>query len=602
MTRAIVLADREVRVETPEHVAIGYTLADLGSRFTALLLDGLILGAAFAVLFIGIPLLVRRLGGLPDAATGWGLAVMILLGFGLAWGYFVFFEGLRDGQTPGKRAVGIRVVHEGGYPLTVRGAAVRNLLRLVDVQPVPSWLVGGVTMLLHPRTQRLGDLAAGTVVVRERVATTLPEAAPAREAAGPPRLHPEQLAVLGGYVARRTGLAPEVRARIAGQLAEGVRGQIADDPRRSRMSPDAYLVLLHAEEHARHAASGGAGAAGSARAAALVRSRRAAWDEYRALLAQAQRRGLVALPETEVSRFAALYRGLAADLARARSYRASGDLLYALERWVAAGHNLLYRPAQRSWRLLGRWLAAGFPALVRRRWRPILFASAVFYLPALVAYAAIRLDPPRARELLPAAVIARAEEAPQRTAQGKGYVEVPELFMPAMATGIIANNVQVTFGAFAGGVLAGVGTVLVLVFNGVFLGAVAALFANHGSALQLWTFVLPHGITELTAICIAGGAGVWLGSAIVLPGRRTRGEVLVERGREAVALLGGTVFLLVIAGIIEGFVSPSTLPGAVKFAVAAAVALLLFAYLLLAGREEDALGVARHDATAARGV
>jgi len=160
--------------------------------------------------------------------------------------------------------------------------------------------------------------------------------------------------------------------------------------------------------------------------------------------------------------------------------------------------------------------------------------------------------------------------------------------MPIMATAIMSNNVRVTFLAFAAGILAGVGTALVLVFNGVQLGAVAGVFANYGANLQLWSFVLPHGLIELTAICIAGGAGLWLGSAFLLPGRMTRREALVVRGREAVSLIGGTAVMLVVAGLIEGFISPSDLPREVKLTLAALFALAMVAYLALAGRNEQA--------------
>jgi uncharacterized membrane protein SpoIIM required for sporulation len=304
------------------------------------------------------------------------------------------------------------------------------------------------------------------------------------------------------------------------------------------------------------------------------------------MLEMARKQGLDKLGETRVSRFATLYRGVAADLARARTYGGSPELVYALERWVGMGHNLLYRPPRRSWKLLRGWLTAGFPVLVRRRWRPIVLAAAFLYLPAILAYAAVRADPPRAREILPAEMMVRAEEARRKEAEGEGYVEVPEIFMPAMGAGIIANNVQVTFTTFAGGILAGLGTAAALVFNGVFFGAVAGLFANMGASLHLWTFVLPHGAIELTAICIAGGAGFLLGAAILLPGRRTRREALVRRGREAVSLLGGTTVLLLVAGTIEGFVSPSPMPRALKLALAALFAALLVAYLGLAGRGE----------------
>ncbi|HEV2146449.1 MAG TPA: RDD family protein, partial [Longimicrobiaceae bacterium] len=263
------LVDRQVEVETPEHVAVGYDLADLGSRFAALLADGLLVACGIAVFALGLPLLGLALG-----VSGWlagaGLAAVILLVFAWTWGYFVYFEGLRDGQTPGKRWMGIRVVHDGGYPVSVQGAAVRNLLRILDMQPGATWLVGGTAMMLHGQTKRLGDMAAGTVVVRERTAALLPEEAAAHAAAaGPPRLTPEEMDTLAKYVARRESLRPEVRHGLAKRLLERLERHAMDDPRRPRMTADAFLVELHAEEAGRHAARG-AGGRGTAQAAGLV--------------------------------------------------------------------------------------------------------------------------------------------------------------------------------------------------------------------------------------------------------------------------------------------------------------------------------------------
>lgn len=582
------LADRHEAIETPEHVALGYELADLGSRFAALLADVILIGIVLVGIVLGGSFLLRPFQGLP-ALAGWGLALVLLTAFGLVWGYFIYFEGLRDGQTPGKRALGIRAVHDGGYPLTVRGAAIRNLLRLIDIQPAPSWLVGGLFMMLHSQTKRVGDIAAGSIVVRERVAPVLPELGPVAAAAGPPRLGEAEMAALERYIVRRRALRPEVRVRIAAQLLDVVRASIPKAAPRAGTDTDAVLIALHREEIARHAAAGGAGAAGSPQAAALVRRQQRVWSEYRELLEVARRSGLARLSERRLARFAALYRETAADLARARTYGASETVVYTLERWVGAGHNFLYRPTRHSWRVLRGWFTRGFPALVRRRWRPIAFAGVLLYLPALISFAAVRREPIRAFDLLPSVMTARAEAAPEREAAGQQYVEISDVFLPVMASGIIANNVQVTFAAFAGGIVLGLGTVFVLVFNGVHLGAVGAAFANHGASMHLWSFVLPHGVVELTAICIAGGAGLWIAAALLLPGRRTRHDALVIHAREAVSLLSGAVFLLVLAGVIEAFVSPAAIPRAAKFAFAGAVLLLLVAYLATAGeRSPDA--------------
>lgn len=592
---AHLLADRQVDVETPEHVAIGYELADLGSRFTALLIDWCFIVLGTLGIWLGVLALAATLG-LGSALTGIGLGFTLLAGFVLLWGYFVFFEGLRDGQTPGKRRMGIRVVHDGGFPVTVRGAAVRNLMRLIDIQPAPSFAVGGLVMMLHPQTKRLGDLAAGTVVVRDRTGQPIPEEsrAAAPVALGRPRLSDQEFAALEMYAARRASLPSEVRADLSRKLMSRVERHFGEDARRWQMSPDAYLAVVHDEELARRRASGAGGRSGTAQATALVRRQRAEWDEYQKLLDAARAGGLESLGEARVSRFAALYREMAADLARARTYGGSPELLYTLERLVGFGHNLLYRPPARSWRRFRSFAGGGFAELARRRWKPILVASILFYLPTLLTFAAVRREPQLEHELLSAEMLARVEESVAKERRGEGYVEVPEVYMPAMASSLISNNVQVTFLAFAGGILAGLGTGWILVLNGVMLGSVAAAFANQGQSLHLWTFVLPHGVIELTAICIAGGAGLWMGSAMLLPGRRTRREVLVTRGREAVSLIGGTGLMLVVAGTIEGFISPSELPREIKLGFAAVAALAMVAYFAFAGRGMEHREAAEH--------
>lgn len=603
---AHVLADRQVDVETPEHVAIGYELADLGSRFTALLLDLLVVvGTNLA--FLATAALFRLIVGGGNLLSGVGLGIYLFVSFVFFWGYFALYEGLRDGQTLGKKWMGIRVVHDGGYPVTVRASAIRNLVKLgVDIQPVGSCAIGGLSMMLHPQTKRLGDMAAGTVVVRDRTGQPIPEDNPAAADApslGRPRLAADEFAAVSMFVSRRLALDGHVRAELSRKLMARVERHVADDPRRMQVSPDAYLCTLHQEETARRQASGAGGRAGTAQATALVRRQREEWNEYQKMLEMARTQGLDKLGETRVSRFATLYRGVAADLARARTYGGSQELLYSLERIVGSGHNLFYRPPVRSWRRFRHFLAGGFAALARRLWRPITVALALFYVPAVLSFAAIRTQPTLAREMIPAEMIARAENAAAKEARGEGYYDVTEVEMPGMASSLISNNVGVTFTAFAGGILAGAGTVLILVFNGLHLGSVAGLFANHGQSLHLWTFVAGHGVIEITAICIAGGAGLWLGSAILFPGRLTRREVLQRRAREAVSLIGGTAVMLIIAGLIEGFISTSPLPPAIKFTLAAIFGLAMVCYFALAGHAEqyqaDAAAAAERDEKAA---
>ncbi|HEV7734904.1 MAG TPA: stage II sporulation protein M [Candidatus Binatia bacterium] len=574
---ADVLADLRMEVETPEHVAIEYPLAGLGSRFAALMVDGVIVTT---LLVAGVALAIGAMRFdpvLPFLAAiftpGRMAAVIVLWVFTVTWGYFFWCEAFRDGQTVGKQLLGIRTIMDGGYPLTIEAAAIRNLVRAVDVQA--GGLVGGFFMLLTRQSQRLGDLAANTVVVRE-----LPAAFPAIADAAPvnasPRLDDTAFTALEAYADRRNAFDLAARDRLATELTTHIRTQAAPldgEP------DDAFLVRLHGEERGRRAAARLGGRAGSVAAAALLRSKRERWETFRADAARVRRTGLAALGEDGVGTFAARYREVTADLARARTYGASRETLYALERLVSGGHNLLYQPARQSLRRAMRWLLSGFPALVRRRWVPIAVASGLLFGPAVGSYALLRLRPDLEAQLVDAQMIARADEAPRRRAAGSGYVDVPDLGHAFMSSALVSNNVQVAFTAFAAGITAGLGTALVMILNGLHLGSVLAAFHNRGALDVIALFVLPHGILELTAIVISGGAGLWMGSALLLPGRYTRRAALARRAPEAVALIGGVIVLLMMAALIEGYVSPAALPDALKIGVSALSAVVLGVWL-----------------------
>jgi len=176
-------------------------------------------------------------------------------------------------------------------------------------------------------------------------------------------------------------------------------------------------------------------------------------------------------------------------------------------------------------------------------------------------------------------MLARARAGAEHRAQGVGYAQQPSMYLPVIATGIITNNVQVAFLGFAFGITAGIGTVLLLVFNGLYFGAVLGLFANYGLAGWLLTFVAGHGVLELSAIFIAGGAGLLVARALLAPGDLTRRDALVLAGRQAVRLVGASVLLLGLAGTIEGLLSASDAPAPFKFATSGATVVLLILYL-----------------------
>ena len=586
-------------VETPELVVLSYTIAGVGSRAYAAMIDYAICLAALIAFYAGIFALVPRNGApTPTMSTSLAFAIILLIQFVILWGYYVLFEALADGRTPGKRLQRLRVVRDGGYSVTFGASAVRNLMRIIDMQPALLYGVGMVSAFVSKSGKRLGDMAAGTIVVKEDLVRTptVPEAISGfADAAQPAPLHAALSAaefdLLERFSQRQRDIDPVKRAQIAAQLAARLAPALAEY---TGSTPAGRLGRLYnAERAARAAGSASSRDTGAARERhAIVAREGARWAGFAAKLAGAQRSGLKGLGEQGVREFVAEYRDLAADLARLRtaSRGSEVDEVFYLNRLVAGAHNLIYRRRTISPGEISRFLFGEVPREIRASALPILLAAAMLFGPAAIAGTAVLRDPSIAAEFLPPGMLDRADNGVRRAKNGDGYIEDPQLFRPVMATSIIANNVQVAIAAFASGVTAGVLTSYLLVSNGISFGAVFGLYGSKGIALLLLAFVAPHGVLELTAICIAGGAGFLLAAALLIPGDRTRRRALVENGRRAIRLVAGAALLLLIAGTLEGMVSPIPWwPIEWKLSVSALTAIFLYAYVRGAGsRASDA--------------
>jgi uncharacterized membrane protein SpoIIM required for sporulation/uncharacterized RDD family membrane protein YckC len=562
---------QHLEIETPEHVVLDLEIAGIGSRALAAVLDMLILvGSGLALLVV-----LAILAGYGLSVGRFGSVVLVLLSF-LAWnGYFILFEGLRRGQTPGKRIAGIRVVMDTGHAVTFGAAAARNLLRVADALP-PPYLIGLLLVAFHPRGKRLGDLVAGTVVARDRPYEAPLSAADVtvEEAPSSPELDDEEFRLLSQFAARHGQLEPAARMR----LARGLAGRLAAHPAAPGQSDLAHLLALHAAELARR--QGGLSARGAAGAGTrFAAQKRGRWDQFERLAERAARDGLDSFGSHELPDFAARYREVAADLARARTYRADPAVQARLERLAAAGHNALYRDERGTWGRLWIALARECPAAVIGARRYVLVAFLTFIVPAAAGFMVLRERPALAAELLPDVMLRRAEAGRARKAAGHGYVEVAPEDRGLMASGIITNNVRVAIACFAGGVFLGVGSLILLAYNGLAIGAFAGHFANAGLLDYLLTFILGHGALELFAIWVAGAAGFLLGRSIVAPGTLSRSDALVVSGRVAVRMVGATAVLLVVAGLIEGFVSAGGYGVGLRLGASALSLTLLAAYL-----------------------
>ena len=601
-----------VDIETPELVTFSYTVAGVGSRVAAALLDYLLCLLLFIGVIVGLAYLGagRMVARTSTSSEAWAIAIVVLGQFFILWGYYVLWEGLADGQTPGKRLMRLRVVSDGGYSVSFAGSAIRNLVRILDMQPVFTYGIGIASIVATKQGKRLGDLAAGTLVVREQLVHTRVQPAPQHDVESesavaktiPARLTDDEFTVLERFMDRRSALDPARRVELASRLVDRFANAFIGYPSTTDGPLDRLFELYADERRARASGAVVGRETGAARERhAIVASGTPRWSSFAARLDQAQRRGLGSLGEEGVRAFVAEYRDLAADLARLQT-AARGrerDEVFYLSRLMAGAHNLLYRGRALTFKDVWRTFAVEAPREVRRSVRPIALAALLLFGPAIIAYAAVLGDPPVARVFIPASMMERAEEGVRRAREGQGYIPDPQLFRPVMATTIIANNVQVTFAAFAMGIAFGIGTVLVLVTNGVSLGGVFGLYTSKGIGSLLLAFVAPHGVLELTAICIAGGAGFLLAAALLVPGNRPRGEALRANGRRAIRLIAASTVLLLIAGTLEGFVSPiETWPLSWKLGVSAVTAVFLAVYLSGGrARRAEPLAVISGDAT-----
>ncbi len=573
---------QHLELETPEQVMLDYEIAGVGSRVLAALADWVVVLTMVLATVLTI--------GLFRGHSRWAAALAIAVIYGILWGYFTLFEGLWQGQTPGKRWLGIRVIRDTGHGITLSDAAARNLLLPIDVMG----MVGVILIAVHPKGRRLGDLIAGTVVVRDRPMMLPTPAAPHErslvgpEESGTPQLTDDEFHLLREFSARAPTLPPPVRAGFAQQFAERFAA------RHPERSPDdlVFLAQLYAAELGRRRGRFGArstatpgGGAGRSVAERLVARKSGRWGEFQEMAERVTRGGLDALAARELPDFAARYREVAADLSRARTYGADATITGQLERLVATGHSALYRSERQTWGLIWQFLSRECPGAIIESWRYVLLAFLVFMVPAAGGYALLRDRPELAPELLPDVMLERAEAGAARTQLGKGYVQLPGADRPVMAVSIITNNIKVAFMAFASGAVFGVGSLVVLAYNGLSIGAASGYFANMGMLGYLWTFVVGHGFLELFAIWVAGAAGFMLGRAIIAPGDLPRKDALVFASRRAMRMIGAVIIFLLVAGTIEGFISSSAWSVQARAMVSGGSVLFLVIYLLNGARQ-----------------
>ncbi|HZG54270.1 MAG TPA: stage II sporulation protein M [Pyrinomonadaceae bacterium] len=318
----------------------------------------------------------------------------------------------------------------------------------------------------------------------------------------------------------------------------------------------------------------------------FINERKGAWQRLEDLLTLLDRMSLRRLHREEVRELGRIYRRTSSDLAIARAESRDPRLVNYLNSLVIRAHGRIYRAgALEGGARVRRFFTRDFPRAFRRTWRHTAAACAIFMVFFLAGFWGTWRD----AEFSALAGISPAWRAQNTEARVRWWETLNEANQVGGAA-IMTNNIQVMFYAFAFGALAGLGTLYIMALNGASIGAVLALTYRAGFGHELVAFMAGHGVIEMTCIFIAGGAGLLLGGALLIPGDLSRFDSLRLRGRDSIQLVVGCIPLLVLAGIIEGFISPAPISRLIKFSVAIATGLALYTYLLLAGRGETEAG------------
>jgi uncharacterized membrane protein SpoIIM required for sporulation len=309
------------------------------------------------------------------------------------------------------------------------------------------------------------------------------------------------------------------------------------------------------------------------------------WRQLESLLDRISTGGFRALTRSELQELGVLYRQIAADLATVREDPGSARFAASLNQLLARAHHTIYSAERPSASLVVRFVTRTFPRTFRALSVHCLIALLLFLAGAAVGATLTYRDPEfKAKVLGPQMV----ETIERREMWTHSIVAMKPLASSRIAT----NNLGVSFLIFATGIIGGLGTAYLLVFNGIMIGVVGTACAMAGMSVPLWSFVAPHGAWELPAIFIAGGAGLRLGQGVLFPGFLPRRDAIARAGAQSLSLILGCVPILIVAGLVEGFISPTDLPVPLKFALGAAMGVLLAWYLVTRGVDAPTPGSA----------
>lgn len=319
------------------------------------------------------------------------------------------------------------------------------------------------------------------------------------------------------------------------------------------------------------------------------RERQALWTELEGLVTRTERRGLQSLSAEQLHRLPSLYRAAVSSLSVARSISLDRNMLVYLESLVARAYFCVYGVKPRTGRIVADFFRTTFPATVRRLAAGVLLALVLMGAGTLVGYS---FDDPEAYYAIVPAQMAQGRTPTSTTAELREVLysgrEQGGEDLGLFATFLFTHNAKIGLFSFALGFALGLPAILLLFYNGLILGAMAGLYASRGLGLDFWAWVLPHGVTELLAVSLCGGAGLAVALAMVRPGPHGRLHALGQTGRQAALVVLGAVMMLLVAGIIEGVFRQLITDLTTRLALAGASAAFWLAYFVLRSRPASA--------------
>lgn len=310
-----------------------------------------------------------------------------------------------------------------------------------------------------------------------------------------------------------------------------------------------------------------------------LEKRKPHWNRLEELLNVTKRSGVSGLNRSELQELALLYRQTAADLSALREDPYSQNFARYVNQLLARAHNIIYTGRKSSAIEIYYFYRYTYPQVFRRMFSYTVAAFALFLGSALIGAILTVTHPDFMHQILGPRMVETIERREMWTHSIVGM-------KPIASSSIMTNNLSVSFMTFASGITGGVVTAYLVMFNGLLIGVIGAACWMGGMSLKLWSFVAPHGVLELPAIFIAGGAAFRMAEGLLFPKNLSRRDSLVVAGGDAVRLVLGTIPMLFVAGLVEGFFSPSDAPVALKFAVAGLMFSALLVYLSLPPKKE----------------